>query len=37
VWQESIISEHTDADIRLATEGVARNNRGASEWPQARA
>ena len=26
VWQESIISEHTDADIRLATEGAARNN-----------
>jgi ABC-type transport auxiliary lipoprotein component len=26
VWQESIISEHADADIRLATEGVARNN-----------
>jgi hypothetical protein len=28
VWQESIISEHTDADIRLATEGAARNNIG---------
>ena len=26
VWQESIISEHTDTDIRLATEGAARNN-----------
>ena len=26
VWQESIKSEHTDADIRLATEGAARNN-----------
>lgn len=26
VSQESIISEHTAADIRLATEGAARNN-----------
>jgi hypothetical protein len=26
VWQESIISEHRNADIRLATEGAARNN-----------
>jgi hypothetical protein len=26
VWQDSIISEHTDADIKLATEGAARNN-----------
>ena len=26
VWQESIISQYTDADIRLATEGAARNN-----------
>ena len=26
VWQESIISEHTDANIKLATEGAARKN-----------
>ena len=26
VWQDSIISEHTDADIRLATERAASNN-----------
>jgi hypothetical protein len=26
VWQESIISEYTDSDIRMATEGAARNN-----------
>ena len=26
VWQESVISEHADADIRLATEGAARSN-----------
>lgn len=26
VWQESIISEHADADIRLATEGAAKSN-----------
>ena len=26
VWQDHIISEHTDADVRLATEGAARSN-----------
>ena len=26
IWQEPIISEHTDADARLATEGAARTN-----------
>jgi hypothetical protein len=26
IWQEPIISEHTDGDIRLATEGAARSN-----------
>lgn len=26
IWQQPIISEHTDADVRLATEGAARSN-----------